>query len=97
MRYWTNEHGNDGLRRKFDVYKPRTDVAPPGTGYSMYPQNERLGADGEFVFVLRPEVDREAWYALHQYAHFVAERAPQLAADIREQLHRILVAQDHGD
>lgn len=78
-RRWTGEHGKDGLRDKFAVYK----------GARL------IGQDGEFVFVLRPETDREAWMALDSYAGHVRQRAPQLATDIRARLADIQKEQ-HG-
>lgn len=109
---WTDDHGEDGLRRKFDVYKPRDrrdDIAltscqgcngtpcpgicPFSPQYSgplwSYRQSDRIGADGEFIFVLRPESDQIAWYLMCLYAERVAYRAPKLADDIKRELHKI--------
>lgn len=91
-RLWTDDHGEPGLRRKFDVYKtsdgfPPLPISLPNT--RGYPYSARLGADGEFVFVLRPETDAAAWLALREYAHEVLRRDPALAADIRAELARI--------
>jgi hypothetical protein len=93
---WTTEHGADGLRAKFSVYKTSdrdqyiADEMPYELlGKDTYPQEARLGGDGEFIFVLRPESDAAAWLALREYAHEVEHRAPQLAADIRRELERI--------
>lgn len=87
---WTDEHGEDGLRHKFDVYKPRdrcsNDRLIPSNAYN---QEDRIGADGEFVFVLRPETDKEAWFVLDEYASRVRPRSPQLAEDIQRELRRI--------
>jgi hypothetical protein len=94
---WTDDHGEDGLRRKFDVYKPRDGrVSMTHPLCRIYAADHRIGADGEFIFVLRPETDEEAWWALQHYANWlgIAERDPQLAADIRRELRRIWVAND---
>lgn len=93
-RHWTDEHGEDGLRRKFDVYKHRDRWANDEITYrNMYYEDDRIGADGEFVFVLRPETDREAWLALRKYAIGVRHRAPQLGIDIGAELLRISLDQ----
>lgn len=90
MRRWTEEHGEDGLRDKFSVYKTK-DITPSG----KYPDlgtvvfEDRIGADGEFIFVLRPETDCAAWGALADYAKRVRSRAPKLASDIERELLRI--------
>lgn len=101
-RKWTDEHGEDGLRRKFDVYKPKDEVSDfvyasyrGGNAEiddaAIYYKQDRLGADGEFIFVLRPETDETAWWALMLYANQsdVQSRSPQLAEDIRRELRRI--------
>lgn len=90
---------DDGLYRKFDIYKPRDGrtIAPiavedqrgSAQTYVSYPSADRIGANGEFVFVLRPETDDEAWRALDMYANEVHRRAPRLALDIRERLAAI--------
>lgn len=87
---WTDDHGEDGLRRKFDVYKPRDGRCyTRGSGRTSYPDDKRIGADGEFIFVLRPETDEAAFFAMSEYAHEVEHRAPQLAKDIWVELRRI--------
>lgn len=91
-RKWTEDHGEDGLRHKFDVYKPRHGERLDN-GDMAYPASERLGADGEFFLVLCPECDHAAWLALQHYAEAVRYRAPRLAADIETQLARIAEAQ----
>jgi hypothetical protein len=73
---WNEDHGPDGLYDKFEV-RPR-----------RHPERT-LGADGEFVFVLRPERDRAAWVALREYAHEVEYRSPNLARQLREHVDRI--------
>lgn len=95
---WTDDHGDYGMRRKFDVYKPRDahhDTDLSGNIVTYLPE-DRIGADGEFIFVLRPETDRAAWAALIDYADNVERRAPQLAADIHCELRRIRVANDES-
>lgn len=43
------------------------------------------GADGtQFVFVLRPDQDYHAWFALHTYAMSVKAYNPQLSDDLFE-------------
>lgn len=96
MRLWEDpEFDDEGLRRAYDVYKPR-DGRPHSSisGEVVYPDDKRIGADGEFIFVLRPESDLAAWLALRDYAQRVQYPAPQLAADIRAELHRIRVVND---
>lgn len=88
-RRWTNDHGPDGLRDKFSVYKSRERLLGPRQAVDMYSATARIGADGEFVLVLRPETDIAAWLALREYAHLVQFRAPQLTQDIRRELARI--------
>lgn len=91
-RLWTDDHGEPGLRRKFDVYKLRNGFRPLPTSMPTttgYLDSTRLGADGEFVFVLRPETDAVAVYALDAYADGVHPRGPQLALDIKRELARI--------
>jgi hypothetical protein len=90
MRRWTKDHGADGLRLKFHVYKARD----RSSSYpDVHPTESRIGWDGEFVFVLRPETDEAAWDTLFDYANYVRHRAPQLYDDIMAQLSRIGAAQ----
>lgn len=89
---WTDEHGADGLRAKFAVFKP-ADARRLLTAV-VVPEAALIGEDGEFIFVLRPESDYAAWIALGVYAHQVTDRSPQLAADIRDQLDRIYQNQE---
>lgn len=84
---WSENHGAAGLRSKFAVYALRE------RGHGLQPAKDMLDP-GEFVFVLRPECDRDAWLALHGYADTVAERAPQLAEDIRAKLRTIELHQE---
>lgn len=88
---WTDDHGGDGLRPKFRVYKPRDGVRLAQA--TAVPNESHIGEDGEFIFVLRPESDLAAWLALRVYAREVRLRSPQLADDIDGQLDRILAAQ----
>lgn len=88
-RRWTNDHGADGVRRKFDVYKPAHALMGYGPDMAAYLQSDRIGADGEFVVVLRPETDLAAWLALREYAHEVGACAPQFARDIIAKLDEI--------
>jgi hypothetical protein len=88
-RKWTEDHGAPGLRRKFDVYKPAGAYDTPNPELVAYTRSARLGADGEFVFVLRPETDACAWLALREYAHEVVQRDPELARDIKRELARV--------
>ncbi len=90
-RYWTNEHGEDGLRDKFSVYKTKDGERLYRGAYTAFSPGDRIGADGEFVFVLRPETDLEAWTALWDYAAAVEFRAPQLTRDIQGRLSEIAV------
>lgn len=92
-RRWTDDHGADGVRRKFDVYKPRdgqvVDCDNRFDAGTVYLHEDRIGADGEFVVVLRPETDEAACMALREYALEVIWRAPQFAADIITKLEEI--------
>lgn len=91
-RLWTDDHGEPGLRRKFDVHKPRDGFRPLPTSLPTttgYPDSARLGADGEFVFVLRPETDAAACAALRTYAAAVSGRDTKLSQEIRAELGRI--------
>lgn len=101
MRQWTDKHGEDGLRAKFVVFKPRDGYHStfyggierghePGV---TFPAAAEIGADGEFVFVLRPETDEAAYHSLLEYARAVQDRAPRLAADIRSRLRQIHCSQ----
>jgi len=94
---WIDEHGADGLRAKFAVYKTADRIQWDALGESYrdeFASSKRIGEDGEFVFVLRPESDHGAWVALGVYAHQVEARSPQLAAGIRAQLQRIFENQE---
>ncbi len=88
MRRHTDDHGEPGLRRKFDVYKPG-DGEATDYGEVSYLPDARLGADGEFVFVLRPETDAAACAALRTYAAAVSGRDTLLAGQLRAELRRI--------
>lgn len=85
---WTKEHGADGLRDKFSVYKTKDRQRSVILGDHVYRAQDRL-PDDEFVFTMRPETDAEAWRALHLYADVVEHRQPKLAEDIRTELDRI--------
>lgn len=91
---WTDDHGDKPLGTKFHVYcagdRHEGTLIDPS---SEYFDSKRLGATGEFVFVLRPESDAAAWLALREYMHDVAWRDPELSAALREQLDRIERAQ----
>lgn len=90
---WTNDRGADGLRDKFHVYSA-ADAMPWHQGeFTGYSTDRRLGATGEFVFVLRPESDEAAYWALREYAIGMKHRSPRLAKDIHAQLDRIVGAQ----
>lgn len=95
---WTTDHGEPGLRRKFDVYKPRdgftVDLHGCPDSATAYHKQDRLGADGEFVFVLRPETDAAACAALRTYAAAVSGRDTKLSAEIRAELARIYAANE---
>lgn len=88
------EHGPDELYEKFHVYKPSAQVRAvahgDGTEVAGYLQGERLGADGEFLFVLRPETnDKAAQMALAEYARCCEGSYPGLSAAIVRELTRI--------
>lgn len=85
---WTDNHGPDELYDKFAVYKAGKEWSDV-PGLDLFHTADRLGQDGEFIFVLRPETDREACEALKRYVHLVAHRAPKLAQTISAQLTRI--------
>lgn len=91
-RQWTSDHGTNGIRDKFRVYKPCD--ARELFAADIVPHDARLGADGEFVFVLRPETDEEAAMALCYYAGLVCERAPVLSDSILQRVSAI--AADNG-
>ncbi len=89
-RRHTDDHGEPGLRRKFAVYKPRDGFTGTlNVGSTEYKDAARLGADGEFVFVLRPETDTAACAALRTYAAAVSGRDTLLAGQLRAELRRI--------
>jgi len=85
---WTDKHGEDGLRMKFHVMK-----YIKGTGQS---EVEAL-PKGEFVFVLRPETDRNAWKSLSYYAALAEETHPKLAQGLHDKLKAILAKQLRED
>lgn len=72
---WNDEHGPDELYDKFTVIQNSTST--------------KLGEDGEFVFVLRPERDEAAFEAMWQYAQEVRYRSPNLADQICDKLEKI--------
>lgn len=74
---WNDNHGPDRLMDppKFTVTKTRN--------------GERIGDDGEFFFVLRPERDREGWRALVDYSYYVEHRSPNMARELRSKLFKI--------
>lgn len=96
---WSDEHGDDGLRDKFSVYKTADathDIyVDTSTTLDVFDSDGRVGTSAprspsdEFVFVLRPESDEAAWLALQEYAARVTKRSPLLAHQLREQLVRI--------
>lgn len=89
-RRWTDDHGAPGLRDKFSLYKTKTRVPHDDDDVTdLYWSHERIGADGEFIFVLRPETDRAAASALLAYAIQVTRRDPQLADEIRAKVRAI--------
>lgn len=79
-----DQHGPDKLYEKFHVYKTKECLT--GTldkPWVVYDSRTRLGDDGEFVFVLRPETnDKAAQEALLQYARVCEHSYPGLAAAI---------------
>ncbi len=92
-RRHTDDHGEPGLRRKFDCFKPRAGrVSMTHPGCHVYADSDRIGADGEFVFVLRPETDAAACAALRTYAAAVSGRDTLLAGQLRAELRRIAAA-----
>lgn len=76
---WSDNHGPDEFYDKFRVYRVST--------------GEEISRTDEFVFVLRPESDEAAWFALQTYAHAAAHRSPELAAAINDRLRAIYVRQ----
>lgn len=73
---WTDDHGEDGLRAdKFTVIQNSTGETITGTG--------------ELVFVLRPDSDQSAWYALEHYAKMVWRRSPLLSSQLLTRLDAI--------
>lgn len=85
------EHGPDELYEKFHVYKAKECLT--GTldkPWVVYDSRTRKGADGEFVFVLRPETnDKAAQLALAEYARCCEGSYPELSASIVRELTRI--------
>jgi predicted Zn-ribbon and HTH transcriptional regulator len=89
----SGEHGPDELYEKFHVYKAADEVCDdpnPYNSMAKYPFARRIGADGEFLFVLRPETnDKAAQMALAEYARCCEGSYPGLAASIVRELTRI--------
>lgn len=89
------EHGPDELYEKFHVYKTKSrEFLGEADGLAKdlwgYDPATRLGADGEFIFVLRPESnDKAAQMALAEYARCCEGSYPGLAAGIVMELTRI--------
>lgn len=84
------EHGPDELYDKFHVYKAKHVTKDPTYLVNQYPKVSRLGADGEFIFVLRPETnDKAAQNALAEYARSCEGSYPELSASIVRELTRI--------
>lgn len=93
-RRWTRDHGRDELYDKFVVAKRKDIRILTGAG-CVVPNDKRIGADGEFVFVLRPETDFAAWLALVVYAGAMRTGGyPNLAREIDAQCDRI--AKENG-
>lgn len=87
-RRHTDDHGAPGLRHKFSVYKTSDRDYIEGEEHVYVPE-ALVGADGEFVFVLRPETDAAACAALRAYAVAVSGRDTLLARQLRDELRRI--------
>lgn len=80
------EHGPDELYEKFHVYKAKSEVQGDEV-LNAYDKSDRLGNDGEFIFVLRPETnDKAAIEALLTYARVCEASYPELSRQIVEQL-----------
>lgn len=96
------EHGPDELYDKFHVYKSKDHNNPHDPHFSCYDTEARLGHDGEFIFVLRPETyDMAAQAALLEYARTCEYAYPQLSAQITRKVGEIQkevqqVAWDHS-
>lgn len=85
-----DQHGPDKLYEKFHVYKANHVTKDPTYLINQYPEVNRLGADGEFVFVLRPETnDKAAQEAILCYARACENSYPGLAAAITAEITRI--------
>jgi hypothetical protein len=84
---WNDNHGEDKLysnTSKFEVYRRKSDTELV----------EKLGEDGELIFGLHPERDKEAFDALLCYTVFVRHRSPGLADQLRDLLAEIAAEQD---
>lgn len=105
------EHGPDELYEKFHVYKakhelnqliPLDEMSPSQRDKMVYRESDRLGHDGEFIFVLRPETyDMAAQAALLEYDRCCEHAYPQLSAQITRRVREIQqevqqVAWDHN-
>lgn len=82
-------HGPDKLYDKFHVYKSKSEVQADEQ-LNAYDKSDRLGHDGEFIFVLRPESnDPAAIAALLEYARACEGSYPELSRQIVRELTRI--------
>lgn len=89
-----DQHGPDKLYEKFHVYKAKEAREQHLSSHNpvemVYDSRTRLGADGEFVFVLRPETnDKAAQLALAEYARCCEGSYPELSQGIVRELTRI--------
>lgn len=83
------EHGPDELYDKFHVYKTKS-LIEGDEELNAYDKNDRLGNNGEFIFVLRPETnDRAAIEALETYARVCEFSYPELSVEIVQRLTEI--------
>lgn len=72
---WTEDHGQDTYRQKFNVIQKKT-------GLDL--------SETEFTFVLRPETDPAAVQVLEHYCQITDHLYPNRNAQIRENLNRII-------
>lgn len=91
------EHGPDELYDKFHVYKTKSlivteeyDKGQVNGDLNAFDKNDRLGNNGEFIFVLRPETnDKAAQEALETYARMCEFSYPELSAQIVSRLTQL--------
>lgn len=77
---WTLDHGEDSLRKKFQVIQKKTGLDLTET---------------EFIFTLRPETDPSAYIALMLYLTLTDKDYPKRNAQVRTELQKIHDRETH--